>query len=283
MNSESKNWDKIISADAKKKFGIKDIFRNKDLIDALIKRGFVTYYKQTVLGPLWYIIQPLCSMAMYMFIFGNLANIGTDSIPQPLFYFSGVIIWTLFSSIIKDVSNVFFKNKGIFGKVYFPRIVVPIADTIILVIKFVLQFVFLIMLYAFYAVKYGYFSISLGRIALLPAVVLWACLLGMGIGLIISSITTKYRDIALALDYFISLAMYASPIVYPLSQVSPKFQIALTLNPVSVPIELFRFSLFGYGTWSTWGLIYSIVISILIVFIGFRRFYSYEKKFIDVI
>ncbi len=282
MSLDNEQWDKVISSDSRNGFSLKNISKYKDLIESLIKRGFVTYYKQTVLGPLWYIIQPLCSVVMYMFIFGNLANIGTDAIPQPLFYFSGVIIWTLFSSVIRDVSNVFFNNKSIFGKVYFPRIVVPIADVAILLLKFLLQLVFLGFLYVFYAVKFGYANITIW-ILLVPVIVMWVSILGLGLGLIVSSITTKYRDLALALDYFISLAMYASPIVYPLSQVSPKLRFILTLNPVSTPIEMFRYALFGEGTISVFGLVYSIMLSAIILLLGLRRFNIYEKKFIDVI
>ena len=264
MSLDNEQWDKVISSDSRNGFSLKNISKYKDLIESLIKRGFVTYYKQTVLGPLWYIIQPLCSVVMYMFIFGNLANIGTDAIPQPLFYFSGVIIWTLFSSVIRDVSNVFFNNKSIFGKVYFPRIVVPIADVAILLLKFLLQLVFLGLLYVFYAVKFGYANITIW-ILLVPVIVMWVSILGLGLGLIVSSITTKYRDLALALDYFISLVMYASPIVYPLSQVSPKLRFILTLNPVSTPIEMFRYALFGEGTISAFGLVYSIMLSAIIL------------------
>lgn len=276
-------WDKVITAkQGKMTLQIRRIWEYRDLIYLFIKRDFVTYYKQTIFGPLWYLAQPILSSIMYMLIFGSLAKLGTDSIPQILFYFSGTMLWTYFSGDLRDVSNVFQTNKGMFGKVFFPRMVVPIATTLGLLIKFGVQFILFIILYAYYLINGMKVNIS-WTILLFPIIIVWLIFLGCGLGMIVSAITTKYRDLAMVLDFLISLLMYATPVVYPLSEVSGKLRVLLCLNPVSTPIELFRYCFFGVGSIPDWAIGYSAVVSVIVFMLGIFMFHRNERTFVDVI
>lgn len=276
-------WDKVITAkQGKMTLQIRRIWEYRDLIYLFIKRDFVTYYKQTIFGPLWYLAQPILSSIMYMLIFGSLAKLGTDSIPQILFYFSGTMLWTYFSGDLREVSNVFQTNKGMFGKVFFPRMVVPIATTLGLLIKFGVQFILFIILYAYYLINGMKVNIS-WTILLFPIIIVWLIFLGCGLGMIVSAITTKYRDLAMVLDFLISLLMYATPVVYPLSEVSGKLRVLLCLNPVSTPIELFRYCFFGVGSIPDWAIGYSAVVSVIVFMLGIFMFHRNERTFVDVI
>lgn len=276
-------WDKIITA-KQNRYGLqlKRVWEYRDLVGLLVRRDFVAYYKQTVLGPLWYLLQPICSTVMYMLVFGSLAQIGTDSIPQPLFYFSGTMLWVYFSGNLLDVSNVFFKNKDLFGKVFFPRLVVPIASTISLLIKLGIQFVLFTAICLFYICQGTEIGLSF-RIILLPFIILWLSFLSCGIGMIVSSVTTKYRDIALVLEFFVSLWVYATPVAYPLSEVPGKLRILFYLNPVSAPIEVFRYCFFGTSSISVGAVILSVGMTIGFVLIGLNMFNKNERTFVDVI
>lgn len=280
---EETKWDKVIRSDSKESFvDLRKIWDYKDLILLFIKRDFIIYYKQTILGPLWYLIQPLLSTMMYMVVFGTLANIGTDSIPQPLFYLSGTMLWTYFSGTITDVSNVFSHNKDIFGKVYFPRMTVPIASMCSLLIKLGIQLVMFFGVYLFYVFN----GIDVGasaKILMFPIYVIWVGILGCGLGMLVSAITTKYKDLSLALTFLVSLYMYATPVVYPLSQVPEKWRLFFCINPICAPMELFRYSFFGCSAIPKEAVIYSVVITILIFMFGMRVFTKNEKSFVDVI
>ena len=258
------------------------VWKYKSLIYMLIKRDFVTYYKQTIFGPLWYLFQPICSTIMYMLVFGNLAGIGTDSIPQPLFYFTGTILWTFFSENMLAASKVFATNKDLFGKVYFPRLVVPIANTVVNWIKLGIQLMLFIVVYIYYIITSDVVIPDI-RIFLFIPVIGWLSILSLGIGMIISSITSKYKDIAMALTYFVSLLMYAAPVVYPISELEGKLKTVICLNPVTAAIEVFRYSLFGVTDISSWAVIYSITLSMLICILGLIVFNRNEQSFIDVI
>ena len=283
MTEVDNRWDKVITAkQGKMTLQIRRIWEYRDLIYLFIKRDFVTYYKQTIFGPLWYLAQPILSSIMYMLIFGSLAKLGTDSIPQILFYFSGTMLWTYFSGDLRDVSNVFQTNKGMFGKVFFPRMVVPIATTLGLLIKFGVQFILFIILYAYYLINGMKVNIS-WTILLFPIIIVWLIFLGCGLGMIVSAITTKYRDLAMVLDFLISLLMYATPVVYPLSEVSGKLRVLLCLNPVSTPIELFRYCFFGVGSIPDWAIGYSAVVSVIVFMLGIFMFHRNERTFVDVI
>ncbi len=287
-DNNNEQWDKIISSKHKLfDLKLKEVWDYRDLILLFVKRDFVIYYKQTILGPLWYLIQPIMSTIMYMFVFGTLAKIGTDGIPQPLFYFAGTMLWTCFSGNLTFASNVFADNKGIFGKVYFPRLTVPIAGSFMQMIKLAIQFVLFVAVYIFYFFGQGHIEgVHLQlywTMLLIPVVVLWLAALSSGIGMIISAITTKYRDIAMMLGFIMSLVMYATPVVYPLSQVSGKLQWLLYLNPVSAPIEMFRVWTFGAGHVPMNVAYLSIAETVLCLFFGLILFTRNERTFVDVI
>lgn len=281
--NDNEKWDKIITPKQKKlSLQLKGVWEYRDLIVLFVKRDYVTFYKQTIFGPLWYLVQPILSTFMYMIVFGGLAHIGTDSIPQSLFYFSGTMVWTYFSGNLLAASNVFQNNKGMFGKVFFPRMVVPIASTISLLIKFGIQFVLFILIYMYYLIS----GVKVGNswiIILFPLIVLWLSLLSCGLGMIISAITTKYRDLAMALDFLLSLVMYATPVVYPLSEVTGKYKFLLYLNPISAPVELFRYCFFRVCSIPFWSCCVSIGVTILVCILGVIMFNRNERTFVDVI
>ena len=281
--SVTQTWDKVIKSKSKLiDFKLKQVWEYRDLIGLFVKRDFIVYYKQTILGPLWYLLQPIFSTVMYMLIFGTLAGIGTDDIPQILFYFSGTMLWSYFSESLIKSSKTFSENKTIFGKVYFPRLTVPIANSIGLMIKLLIQLIFFIVLYFFYFVKGAGFVPSC-RIIVFPLIIIWLGFFGTGIGMIISSITTKYRDIALTIDFLVQLVMYATPVVYPLSEVPQSLTWLFYANPVSAPIELFRVCFFGVGSVPLKMVIVSIIITIACLFFGLVLFNRNEKSFVDVI
>ena len=241
----------------------------------------MVYYKQTILGPLWYLIQPIFSTIMYMLVFGNLAQIGTDGIPQILFYFSGTMLWTYFSDTLINVSNVFINNKDIFGKVYFPRLAVPIAASIGLIVKLVIQFLLFTIIFFYYFIKGASLQLYCSML-LLPLIVLWIGTLAMGLGLIVSSITTKYRDLAMILGFLISLLMYATPVVYPISEIPQNMKILFYLNPVSAPIEMFRICFFDAGMVPVKVIIWSVMVTLMCLLFGIALFNRNEKRFVDV-
>lgn len=276
-------WDKVIKSKPKLiDLKLRQVWEYRDLILLFIKRDFIVYYKQTILGPLWYLLQPVFSTIMYMLIFGTLARIGTDGIPQILFYFSGTMLWTYFSATLLVTSRTFTDNKGIFGKVYFPRLTAPIASVTGLVLKLLIQFVLFIIMYIVYFAKGAAFVPSF-KILYFPFLVLWLGFLGTGIGMIISSITTKYRDIALTIDFLVQLVMYATPVVYPLSEVPESLTWLFYANPVSAPIELFRVCFFGAGVVPLKMALVSVAVTAACLFFGLVLFNRNEKSFVDVI
>ncbi|ULQ60041.1 ABC transporter permease [Brucepastera parasyntrophica] len=279
---EKDNWTTIIKPEHKLiDLRIRELIRYRDLVFLFFKRDFTTQYKQTILGPLWYVIQPLISTIMYTFVFGNLANISTEGVPHILFYFGGTMLWTFFEKCFKDSSDTFTSNADIFGKVYFPRLTVPISRVLINAVGLGIQFVLFIIFYVYYFVlKY---PISPSWSALLfPCVVIWLAALGTGMGLIISAITTKYRDIKQLITFGISLWMYATPIVYPLSQIPEQFSWVFYINPVSAPIEYFRIIFYGTGYVPPAMFISSIVMTVVFLFFGLIFFNRGERTFIDV-
>lgn len=283
MKSIKEKWDKIIDAGVKRKgLGLKSLWNYRDLVFMFIKKDIIIYYKQTILGPLWFLIQPLISTAIYMFIFGTLADIGTDGVPQILFYYSGTMLWTFFSETFLKAANVFNDNKAMFGKVYFPRLVVPFSIVMVNMIKLFIQCVLFVLLYL-YNLHEGYALIISWRILLAPVIILWIGALAMGLGLIVTSITTKYRDLALVLNHMVSLLMYATPVVYPLSEVPENLRKLLVFNPMSAPLELFRKCVFGVGDIPLEFWAVSVALCVIITFYGFYIFGKNEKSFVDVI
>ncbi len=283
MNFEDQKWDRVIEA-RQDPFSLKlgQLCECWDLIRIFVKRDIATTYKQTILGPLWYIAQPVFTTIMFMIVFRHVAKLGTDDIPPVLFYSAGTILWSFFSSLLTCQARVFYSNKDIFGKVYFPRLTVPVSIIIGESIKFLIQFTVFAIIYAVYLFK-GYGGFLSVRILLLPALILWMIFLATGLGLIISSITTRYRDLAMALAFFLSLIMYATPVVYPLSETSGNVRTLICLNPVTAILECFRFSCFGMGVTDTGMILYSVGCTVVFMICGLLLFNKNEKTFIDVI
>lgn len=261
---------------------LKEVWQYKDLIWLFVTRDFKTRYKQTILGPLWFIIQPLFTTIVQTFVFGNLAGLPTDGVPQFIFYMAGNVPWLYFSTCLTATSNTFVGNAGVFGKVYFPRLTTPIATVISSILNFLIQFV---MFLGFWV--YFFFSgsdIHLTWVAALtPAFILQMALLGMGFGIIISSLTTKYRDLQVLVGFGVSLWMYATPIIYAASELSPKMYRLIMLNPMSPIVELMRYGWLGSGTtpFLFWGI--SWITTFAVLFIGIIMFNKVEKTFMDTV
>lgn len=283
MNFDDQKWDTVIKAKHDPfSFDIRQIIEYRDLIFLFVKRDMAIAYKQTLLGPLWYLIQPICTTIMCLIVFQNVANIGTEGIPPVLFYFAGTILWTFFGNLLTNEARVLSANKEIFGKVYFPRLTVPISVFCGELIKLIIQLVLFAPIYARYIIN-GHPNIISIKLLLLPVIILWTGIMAVGLGLIVSSITIRYRDLTKALSYFLSLFMYVTPVVYPLSEVSEKYRIFFKLNPVSALMECFRWVCFHTGIVSLRSVSYSIGCSIVFLTAGLILFNRNEKTFIDVI
>lgn len=277
--------DNITYIEAKNKLfsvNFRELFRYRDLIWLFVKRDLVNSYKQTVLGPIWILINPLLSTTVFTVIFGIIAGISTDGVPPFLFYMSGNVLWSFFSSNLNKGSSTFLSNARIFGKVYFPRLVMPIANVIFNFINFALQTVVYIILVVVYALMGTGVHPNL-MILLTPLLVLQTALLGMGIGLIVSSITTKYRDLNILVNFGISLLMYITPVVYPISEAPLGLGTVLLLNPVAPIVETYRYAFLGSGAfhWVYW--IVSLGVTALILLFGLVIFNKVEKNFIDTV
>lgn len=263
-------------------FNFKELVSYKDLIRMYIKRDIVTFYKQTILGPLWFIIQPILTTVMFMFVFGNLAGISTDGIPGPLFYFAGIILWNYFASCLNATSHTFTANQGVFGKVYFPRLVVPISVTVSNLVKFFIQFAIFLIIYIVYAFK-GAGVAPNWYAFLFPLLVVMSASLALGFGIIFSSMTTKYRDLTFLLQFGVQLWMYATPVIYPLSTMSDDKQWIFQLNPMTSIIETFKYGAIGSGVFSWGWLAYSFGFMLLLLFVGIIIFNKVEKDFMDTV
>tara|TARA_B110000483_G_scaffold235698_1_gene307649 strand:- start:430 stop:1287 length:858 start_codon:yes stop_codon:yes gene_type:complete len=274
----------IISPDHKWfDFHLKEIWNYRDLLVLFVKRDILTVYKQTILGPLWFLIQPLISTIVFSFIFNKIAKISTDNIPPYLFYMSGLIAWNYFSDCFLTTSRTFTANASIFGKVYFPRIIIPLSKIVSGLVKLFVQLIMFFMFY-FYYTFLGYEGVFvLNIIIILPFLILQMGILGLGLGMIISSLTTKYRDLSYLVAFGTQLLMYASPIVYPLSYVPEKYKYFIILNPLTPIIEGFRQGLVGSGQLDSNMLFYSICTTIIIFFFGLLFFNKIEKKFMDTV
>jgi lipopolysaccharide transport system permease protein len=281
--AEEENWSLIITPKRKLlDLQIRELIRYRDLIFLFVRRDFVIQYKQTILGPLWFVISPLFSTVMYTFVFGRLADIGTDGIPYTLFYYSGTMLWTFFSGCFTDSSNVFIGNAAIFGKVYFPRLAVPINNVFSNGIKILVQFVMLLVIYVYHLVVGSPIRPS-WTLFLFPLLIIWLAFIGVGAGIIVSSLTTKYRDLKNLVSFALNLAMYATPVVYPLSEIPKQFQWVAYANPVCAPIELFRLWFFGAGSVNTPMILSSLGITTVFFIGGLMLFNQNERNFIDVI
>ena len=283
---EEKDWTTIIKPREKLlQVDLKELWRYRDLCSLFIRRNITTQYKQTILGPAWYVIQPLITVVMYMVVFGGIAKISTDGLPQPLFYLSGICLWQYFSDCLTKTSDTFTANAGIFGKVYFPRMIVPIANVVSNLLRFGIQFVLFLIIYAVYQIWIIPGEIHTNLYALLlPVLVLMLAGLALGFGILFSSMTTKYRDLALLLSYFVSLWMYATPVVWPLSTITnAKLHFLMTLNPLTPIVEAFKYGFLGAGEFS-WGMLgYSFAFMAVLLAIGVVVFNRVQRTFMDTV
>ena len=249
-----------------------------------IKRNVTTQYKQTILGPLWIFIQPALTTIVFTVVFGNIAKLSTDGLPKPLFYLAGVVAWNYFSTCFTGTSNSLSGNAGLFGKIYFPRIIVPLATIVSSLVRFFIQFILLVVLLVYYIEIAGNFQFNLNPHGILyfPVVIIIMGFLGLGFGLILSSLTVKYRDLRYLISVGIRLLMYASPVIFPLSMVPEKYLPIILANPMTSVIEVFRSMALGQGSFSLSGLTYSICFTICLCFLGLLIFNRVEKNFIDI-
>lgn len=262
---------------------LKEVWQYKDLIVLFTKRSFTLTYKQTILGPLWIFINPFITSVMYTLVFGNIAKIGTNGIPHILFYLTGNAIWTFFAGCVNKNSHTFTANANVFGKVYFPRLTVPISNVLSGVIQFFIQMIMVSFFLAYYVYK-GVVSPNWAYWLLIPIVLIHLGILGMGIGIIISSLTTKYRDLGFLVSFGVQLWMYGTPVVYPLSQIGEGWlRQAILFNPVTMPIELFRYGILGQGTIILEYLALSWIITLVSAVFGIMLFNMIEKTFMDTI
>lgn len=286
MESEKEHWDiEIKPRGSNFSLNLKEVWRYRDLLQMYVRRDIVTIYKQTVLGPLWFIIQPLFTTVMYMFVFGSIAQIPTDGLPQTLFYLSGILCWSYFSDCLGKTSGTFLGNAGVFSKVYFPRLVVPISTVLSNLVRLAIQLLLFLAVY-FYYIYNGTNIQPNSYILLFPLLVLMLAGLGLGFGIIISSVTTKYRDMAILFGFVTSLWMYATPVVYPLSVMKEKYEEymwLIQLNPLTSIVETLRYGFMGAGTVSWFWLGYSFVVTIVVIVIGSWVFNKVERSFIDVV
>lgn len=286
METEKEHWDiEIKPRGSNFSLNIKEVWQYRDLLQMYVRRDVVTIYKQTVLGPLWFIIQPLFTTIMYMFVFGNIAQIPTDGLPQPLFYLSGILCWGYFSDCMGKASGTFLGNAGVFSKVYFPRLVVPISGVISNLVRLIIQLGLFLAVY-FYFVYNGTDIKPNIYILFFPLLVLMLAGLGLGFGILISSVTIKYRDMAILFGFVTGLWMYATPIIYPLSVMKEKYveyMWIIQLNPLTSIVEALRYGFMGAGTVDWFWLGYSFVVTIIVIILGSWVFNKVERSFIDVV
>ncbi|MBR1719175.1 MAG: ABC transporter permease [Phocaeicola sp.] len=261
---------------------IKGIWRYRDLLYMYVKRDIVTVYKQTILGPLWFLIQPIFTTVMYMFVFGGLAGISTDGAPQPLFYLSGIMLWNYFSEAFKVSSNVFVTNANVFGKVYFPRLVVPLAGIISNLLKMLIQLGLFIIVYIYFYATGANLSVN-WTIILFPYLIFLIAFHAMSWGMIVSSLTTKYRDLTQLVNFGVQLFMYATPVIYPLSAAPEKYRFILQLNPLTPIFEAFKYSCMGCGSLDWGGLLYSTLFMLVTLFFAVLIFNRVERNFMDTV
>jgi len=277
-------WDLIIGPKDKwYDLRLAELWDYRDLILIFVKRDFVSAYKQTVLGPLWFFLSPLFTVIMFTFVFSGIAGISTDGIPAPVFYLSGTTLWNYFSACFTGTSTTFVANAGMFGKVYFPRLASPIATVLSNLFKFGVQMLMFLSLLFYYRMQEGSTLHFTPYLALFPLLVLTMGGLALGVGIIISSFTTKYRDLTYFISFGVSLLMYATPVIYPVSAIPESYKWFVAFNPIAPLVELFRLGFTGTGTVNMAGLLYSGVFTVVVLLIGTVLFHRTEKTFMDTV
>ena len=262
---------------------LNEVWQYRDLIFLFTRRNFATLYKQTILGPLWLFISPIMTAVMNMVVFGNIAKLSTDGVPQLLFYMTGNAIWSYFASCVTSNASTFTGNAGLFGKVYFPRLTVPLSNILYNAIRFAIQMLIVIVLTVYYGYA-GLIQVHLIRWLMIPVILLILGMMGMGCGILISSITTKYRDLSVLVSFGMGLWMYGTPVVYPLSTLGDGFlRSIITLNPVTAFVELFRYAVLGVGTVESVRVLTSVLFTAVIVLVGIILFNRVERTFMDTV
>jgi len=282
-NQQRESWDVVIKpVHGWFNINIKEIIQYWGLILLFVRRDFVVFYKQTILGPLWYIIQPLFNTLVFTLIFGKVAKIPTDGIPPFIFYLSGTVVWAYFASCLNQTGTTFVANAGVFGKVYFPRVTVPISIAITAVFQFIIQFTIFLGFFIYFWYTGTDIKPSI-YVFTLPLIVLHMAILSVGMGLIISAATAKYRDLTFAMGFMVQLWMYLTPVVYPLSEVPDKFKIFILINPMTAVVESFRGAFLGASSLTPQDLLLSIILTILFFIGGIIVFSRVEKTFMDTV
>lgn len=261
----------------------KEIWRYRDLLVMFIKRDIVTQYKQTILGPTWYFIQPALTTIMYMVVFGGIAGISTDGLPQPLFYLAGIVLWQYFSECLNKTSATFTQNQHIFGKVYFPRLISPLSNVLSNLVRMSIQFLLFLIVYVYY-VAVGVDVMPNAYALLLPLLIVMLAGLSLGFGIIISSMTTKYRDLTILFTFIVQLWMYATPVIYPLSTITnDKIRMLMGINPLTSIFEAFKYGMLGVGQFSWGGLGYSFGFMVVLLLVGIVVFNKVQRSFMDTV
>ena len=276
-------WDMVIEGKTSLlDLKFREVWRYRDLLMLLVKRDFVSFYKQTIFGPLWFFIQPIFTTIVFTFVFGNLAGISTDGIPQPLFYLAGITAWNYFADCITKTSTVFKDNANIFGKVYFPRLIMPLSIVVSNLVRFLVQFLLFLLMLFYYQFSGAsiQFTWALG---IFPVLVVLMAMFGLGLGLIITALTTKYRDLAFLVTFGVQLLMYATTVIYPLSAAPDQFKDLISANPMTPIIEAFRLGFLGEGSFTLASFSYSIVVILITFLVGVLIFNKTERSFVDTI
>jgi lipopolysaccharide transport system permease protein len=259
-----------------------ELWRYRDLLVMFVKRDFVATYKQTILGPLWFFIQPLLTTVTFMVIFGNIAKISTDGLPQMVFYMAGITLWNYFSECLNKTATVFKDNANIFGKVYFPRLIMPLSIVVSNLVRFGIQFTLFLAVWAWYLIKGSQLHPNI-YLLLTPYLIFLMAIIGLGAGMLISALTTKYRDLIFLLTFGVQLLMYATPVIYPMSNLPAKYALFIKANPLSSIVETFRFGFTGSGLFSWYSLAYSSVFALVLLLFGTLVFNKVEKSFMDTV
>jgi len=281
--NDPESWDMVIEPQTSWfDLRLNELWAYKDLLFIMVKRDFIAAYKQTILGPIWHFLQPLFTTIVFVVVFGRIARIPTDNIPPPLFYLCGLTLWNYFSACLNGTSNTFIANAGIFGKVYFPRLIIPLSVVISNAIKLGIQFLLLMAIMLYYALS-GYFLNISVNILWIPVIVVIVALLGLALGILISALTTKYRDMSVLMSFAVQLLMYATPIIYPLSFIPEKYKTLIGLNPLTWLTEAFRNGLLGEGVMNLPMLGYSAALTLVFLLVSIIVFSKVERTFMDTV
>lgn len=280
---DDESWDLVlVPRKALFKVNLRELWQYRDLIWMFVRRDIVTVYKQTILGPIWFVIQPILTTLTYVLIFGNIAGISTDGLPKIVFYLSGIVIWTYFADTFNATSRTFIDNVSIFGKVYFPRLAMPISKTISGMLKFFIQYAFLLVILIIFWLNGSNVHPNM-YVLLTPLLLLLMAGISLGLGIIFTSLTTKYRDLTFLIIFGVQLLMYATPIIYPASVVPEKYRIIIAANPLTAIVETFRYAYLGSGTFNPGDLLYSVGFTLVTLIVGVLIFNRMEQNFMDTV